>query len=263
MTNLDHLLHKHELYHKKPAILSALKHSIGMEKVKMDEEDIPIGSSKLGGLPDMPDSMEFPRYENGHLSLLGQFNLKEAKPYDKDQLLPENGILYLFYDVYEQPWGFEEEEGGFKLLYYDGEISQLKRRAYPETNEDYFPLDACKVSFNSLLTISEHPDNLSFAGEEEEERFWSFRQDLMQPEDEEGHIQPAHYMLGEPLNIQNNVFEDLYDKEGEPVLLLQIDSDEEDLGVMWGDSGILYFCMERKQLANKQFDQVAFTLQCF
>jgi uncharacterized protein YwqG len=101
---------------------------------------------------------------------------------------------------------------------------------------------------------------LIFEHEDEEENFWNFRQELMQPEDEEGNVVPTHYMLGEPFNVQNDVFEELYDNAKEPVLLFQIDSDEEDLDVMWGDSGLLYFCIEKEELLRKQFDKVTFTL---
>ncbi|MEK4027456.1 YwqG family protein [Pseudobacillus sp. FSL P4-0506] len=263
MQRIDHLLREHKLSHKKSAIMTSLRNSIGIEKKAIKEEEIPIGTSKLGGLPDMPDGMEFPSYENGYLWFIGQFNLKEAKPYDKDNLLPEKGILYLFYDAHEQPWGFEEDEGCYKVLYFDGDVCELKRRAFPGESEGDYSLDAYKIAFRNIYTISEHPENLPFEDENEEDRFWNFRQELMQPEDENGSIVPAHYMLGEPFNVQNDVFEELYDSSKHPVLLFQIDSDEQDLGVMWGDSGLLYFCIEKEELLAKQFDKVTFTLQCF
>lgn len=264
MDKFDQLLRKHDLYHKKSEIISSLKNSIHLKKVAVDEDDLNIGSSKLGGHPDMPDGMGFPRYEKGYLWFIGQFNLAEAKAYDKDNLLPDRGILYLFYDAYEQPWGFEDEDQGcYKVLFFDGDMSELKRRAYPVQNEDYYPLDAFKVHFENIFTISEEPENIELEDEDEEENFWNFRQELMQGEDDEGNIIPAHYMLGVPFNVQNDVFEELFDRPKEPVLLFQIDSDEEDLGVMWGDSGLLYFCMEKEDLLNKQFEKVRFTLQCF
>lgn len=61
MQHIDILLREHDLYHKKTAIISALKSSIKIEKTKIDADDIPVGSSKLGGLPDLPDEMEFPK----------------------------------------------------------------------------------------------------------------------------------------------------------------------------------------------------------
>jgi uncharacterized protein YwqG len=33
---------------------------------------------------------------NKNLWFLAQFNLQEVKPFDKDNLLPDSGILYLF-----------------------------------------------------------------------------------------------------------------------------------------------------------------------
>ena len=89
------------------------------------------------------------------------------------------------------------------------------------------------------------------------------RHELTQPSDDEGNYEPAHYMLGYPLSIQNDVFEEFNLNPEEAVLLLQIDSDEEDLKLLWGDSGIIYFCIDKISLVNKQFDKVQFTLQCF
>ena len=48
----------------------------------------------------------------------------------------------------------------------------------------------------------------------------------------------------------------------ELVLLFQMDSDE-DLNVMWGDLGIIYFCIDKEDLENKAFSNTKFTLQCY
>lgn len=264
LQNIELLLSEHDLQHRKGEIIASLKNSIKMELEKVDEANISIGASKLGGNPDLPDSIDFPKFNEGYLAFMGQINLAEVKSFDKDHLLPENGILYLFYDAFEQPWGFEgEDDGCFKILHFEGDLSELKRREYPVESEDFFPLPACKVHFKNMYTITDNLENLEFDSEDEEENFWNFRQDLMQPTDEEGNTIPAHYLLGEPNSIQNNVFEELYENNTEPILLFQIDSDEENLGVMWGDCGMLYFCIPKEQLHKKQFDKATFTLQCY
>ena len=51
-------------------------------------------------------------------------------------------------------------------------------------------------------------------------------------------------------------------KSRELALLFQMDSDD-DLNVMWGDSGIIYFCIDKKDLENKAFSNTKFTLQCY
>lgn len=45
-------------------------------------------------------------------------------------------------------------------------------------------------------------------------------------------------------------------------LLLQVDSNEEDCGMMWGDVGRLYFWIRKQDLENKKFDKSWFSLQC-
>ena len=132
-----------------------------------------------------------------------------------------------------------------------------------------------------------YPFRKKFSGielnEEELDNYFEFRGSIMQQvrrveSEEESSAHPMHYMFGEPFNIQNNVFEDIiyYDNEekidwdskeikqkrNEMVLLFQMDSDD-DLDVMWGDVGILYFCIDKHDLQNEQFDKAKFTLQCY
>ncbi|CAH2717328.1 hypothetical protein BACCIP111895_04520 [Neobacillus rhizosphaerae] len=282
MGNFDQLLEEFDLLHKKKEISQAMKSAIGIRAMQESEENIPIGTSKLGGLPDLPPHFEFPKYHHGYLSFLGQINLSEAKPFDVDHILPDQGILYFFYDIIEQPWGFEKEDNGsFKVLYFKGDLSELTRTDYPEPIDDYSPLKAFKVKFYQHQTVSEDPEGLEL-NEEESENFLEFRSQAMQPSKDD-HLLPAHYMLGEPLNIQNDVFEEMvyYSNENkygtngwqsnhreirarskELVLLFQMDSDD-DLDVMWGDAGILYFCIHKDDLKNKRFEKVGFILQCY
>ncbi|WHY79791.1 YwqG family protein [Neobacillus sp. WH10] len=283
MENLDLLLNEFELFNKKQEILLAIKPAIGIRRIEESEDNIPIGASKLGGSPDLPPHLEFPQYDNGFLTFLAQINLDEAKSFDVDNILPEKGVLYFFYDIIEQPWGFDKEDNGcFKILYFDGENSELTRSNYPEITDEYFPLQSFKMEFFQHHTLPEDPECLDL-DEEETDNYWDFRSQVMQPYDEHENAFPAHYMLGEPFNIQNDVFEEIIyygneDKYGpdgwkkneleisaksnELVLLFQIDSDD-DLDVMWGDAGMLYFCINKNDLQAKQFDKVEFILQCY
>ncbi|MGE8203798.1 YwqG family protein [Heyndrickxia sp. NPDC080065] len=282
MQNIDKFLEECNLVDKKEEILKAAASSIGIKKEKANEEDIPIGSSKFGGLPDLPPNFLFPKYDNGYLSFLAQLNLQEAKAFDKNNLLPQKGILFFFYDILEQPWGMgEEDKGCFKVLYYDGDVKELKRTPYPEETEDYFPLPSFKIMFKEFLSFPEELEGVEL-NEEEMENYYEFRDSVMQTSeiinnDEEMIVQPMHYMLGEPFNVQNNVFkeiiyyeneekidwpsEELNQKSNDLILLFQMDSDD-DLDVMWGDVGILYFCIDKHDLQNKKFDQTKFILQC-
>ena len=46
-------------------------------------------------------------------------------------------------------------------------------------------------------------------------------------------------------------------------LLFQIDSDEEQLGAMWGDVGRVYFWIRRQELKERDFSNVWLSLQCY
>jgi len=45
--------------------------------------------------------------------------------------------------------------------------------------------------------------------------------------------------------------------------LLQVDSEDEKTGMMWGDAGKLYFWIREDDLKNKRFDKSWFCLQCY
>jgi uncharacterized protein YwqG len=46
------------------------------------------------------------------------------------------------------------------------------------------------------------------------------------------------------------------------VLLLQVDSDEEELKVMWGDVGLIYFCIPKDALEQARFEETWLIFQC-
>ena len=47
------------------------------------------------------------------------------------------------------------------------------------------------------------------------------------------------------------------------LLLLQIDSNEDDAGMIWGDVGRIYFWIKKEDLMNKNFDKTWVIIQCF
>lgn len=119
----------------------------------------------------MPEGWEFPSYKENYLTFLVQINLTEVKEYDKDNLLPEQGMLYLFYEALEQPWGFEEDEGCFKVMYFEGDMEELVRKESPSIRAEFVAFPAFKLSFEYIVTLSEDPEDLDFSDENEEEDF--------------------------------------------------------------------------------------------
>ena len=62
-----------------------------------DDDTLPIGSSKIGGAPDL--ARPWPMQDGKPLYFLAQFNLQELTAYDEDGLLPGEGLLSFFLGI--------------------------------------------------------------------------------------------------------------------------------------------------------------------
>lgn len=121
---------------------------------QMPEEEIPVGASKRGGMPDLPPSIHYPtlsayrsivpmtgtvreEHAEAAMQLILQINLKEV--HDPLGRLPEEGMLYLFWSGEDCPlisnkWLTYEFQGEnretFRVIYYGG-LEQLERTPAP------------------------------------------------------------------------------------------------------------------------------------
>ena len=78
-------------------------------------EPLATCSSKIGGRPDVPQDFVWPYFEsenykkvvaNRPLSFMAQINLAEAAEFDKEGLLPKQGLLSFFLRVGNRTLGF-------------------------------------------------------------------------------------------------------------------------------------------------------------
>lgn len=237
-----------------------------------------VGGSKIGGLPDLPPEMPWPQYQGRPMSLIAQIDLAAAQPFDADRLLPSNGMLYLFYELEAQEWGYDPAHaGGFQLLYFAGDKQTLQRRPAPAGLQPDALLAESALEFATEAELPA-PDNHLLAAcplnDDEYEAWWDYEADLELP--------PSHKLLGHsepiqgPMELQCQlVSHGLYcgDASGyqDPRraeleagaadwrLLMQIDSDEQ---MMWGDCGRLYVWIRQQDLAAQHFERAWLILQC-
>jgi len=96
--------------------------------------EIPLGVSRLGGLPDLPPGAEWPRTPDGRpMSFLAQLNLAEAQGVRPETPLPPGGQLYFFYDAERQPAGYNEQDRGFwRVLTAQVPQADLRRAEPPD-----------------------------------------------------------------------------------------------------------------------------------
>ncbi len=275
-----------------------LRNTIRLYQKRTDEKDIAIGQTKIGGRPDLPQEISWITETNivetrekkflifsskkkeiitKPLSFIAQINLSETLPLDKESLLPKTGFLYFFYSAEQEAWGFDYKDNNkFKVIYWNGNVTELQRIDFPNDLPDYSRYKPCSVEIKSEISIPSYGHEIyNDFEDEEDDKFW-------EEVYEDGNL---NKLLGYSDNIQGEMelecelvtnglycgdpsgYNDPKAKELEPNaknwrLLLQIDSNEEN-EMMWGDSGRLYFWIRKDDLINKNFDKSWFSLQCF
>lgn len=163
--------------------------------------------------------------------------------------LPKTGMLY-FFTVGNY---FEEDvnpTGAGRVLYYDVPVEQLRRADELQTN-----YNQCAITFELTYKLPE----LFIEDEADSDRFLQLLEELI-PDNYDN-----HQMFGEPFSVQDEVlYETGQYMDIDPqqmTLLFQIDSDTKNCNMMWGDLGMLYFCIGNEDLKNRRFENSCCVLQ--
>ncbi len=78
-----------------------------------------------------------------------------------DDLQPNSGWLYFFYDRYTEPWGFDpEDRGSCRVVYADCDRSELTRAELPSDMESEHVAAPCRVEARLELTLTDYPEEL-------------------------------------------------------------------------------------------------------
>jgi len=254
--------------------------------------DFPVGSSKLGGLPDFPLGVQWPVYKDRPLALMAQLNMAEVAPHDVARVLPNSGMLYFFYDMVDQPWGYDPaNRDAWRVIYCAEGRSALTSTSLPHPAPNWYPLPVCRVEFCAELSLpacdSEDVRALAL-NEEEPDCYGRLVGDctvgdlLGFPPELDG----VHRLLGYPAELQGDIrweaqlaSNGIYLGNGlmdtnEPRIrkllpgiadwqvLFQMD-DDNDGGAGWfgGAGGKLYYSIRRDHLQVRNFDHVWVSFQ--
>lgn len=250
--------------------------------------------TKIGGKPDLPPDFEWSYYEgedfngvieNRPLSFIAQINCAEIKPYDKDDLLPDTGMLYFFYELGTMTWGYSpEDKGSARVFYYDGDLSLLKQTDFPETlNKDYI-IPEKTPEFVSVSDVPDSGEVYEFYDADFQDDDYDIYQELREREfSDDVRIKLLGYadMLQDIMQYECEYVSRGYDygngipdtseeekadikkKAEDWILLFQLDTIEtDDYELMFGDCGRIYFYIRKKDLAERNFDNVQLILQC-
>lgn len=252
---LERLIDELGLADRRDTILSVVRNSIRATVTDpfKDDSALPTGTSKIGGLPDLASGAAWPQWNSKALSFVAQINLVDIAPYDVDSLLPKHGLISFFYNGCQWIEGEPFEPGMWHVAYYDGSSSSLHRLSAPSDFGEYNGLySSCALAFSHEITLPPW------------ESFYGIKVLGFTYEHGQGDVfWEAHDARhGKSLRDHSvRPYDDLASGIADWLLLFQLDS-EDKAGMMWGDVGRLYYCIQRADLAAGAFHKAICTMQC-
>ena len=155
---------------------------------------LPATATRIGGVPAVPKDFEWPRHAHTRirdwlaslfrrvipglsarnpqrelpLAFLGQINLKDAAPYDKDGLLPKSGVLSFFL----APWAggyYSSDRGAARVYYFPDEAALTTVANFPDDLDDKCKFPELAPEFMNKTSM---PDCDEYAFLTNDERDW-------------------------------------------------------------------------------------------
>lgn len=280
---IKELIKQYDLDNYLDALLEQIKSEI---IIRLDKEGRgKIGSSRLGGYPDLPMGMDWPKGDwNRPLSFVAQINLEELRDIYIDINFPRYGILYFFAEYGNEDFGTKKSHSKkFRVIY----TNDPKNTSpfYPNSNQDrHFQIfKEYSVNFQTKHGLPSSSSDFIFNLFAEKHNDHN-RYELMVPRGENNH----HKMFGHPSVLQSDIeeiceaiyrgydydndllwrsfnYRDKYNQElvnsieseaKNWILLLQVDSDPR-LNINWsGNSGRIFYCIRRRDLEKGNFSHV-------
>lgn len=256
-----------------------VKPSIRLSTTAVEEASLKIGTSKLGGVPDLPPGMSWPQWKGVPQSFIAQIRLEDVQPYDIDKVLPARGMLWFFYDAAQETYGEDPvDQGGWFVFFKDDSLAGLQRVSVPATLPAESRFKACSIHFARELTLPQQPEleipHFDWTDDEQDH----YEQLLSSFPDPADHAAIHHRLLGNSDTLQDDMrlqcqltthgVVDMDDPRVDELskgamdwqLLLQVDSDEH-AGMRWANNGMLYYWIKREDLQARQFAHTWLVLQ--
>jgi len=252
-----------------------------------DDRLIPVGSSKLGGRPDLADPGIWPMTKAGRpLIFRAQVNLAELSGFEIGRELPKNGLLSFFYETdYDEgnlvgfAIGCNRDESDRWRVLYQPNIVELIRIEFPYSLPEYVHGSPAKLIPRRVLTMADETSSKIQRLELDPDEKWKFVEtSLSSP-----YNKPSRYrarLLGNPEVIQNDIFSffhavasrldpsspenfgpEISEGAEEWRLLFQLNAWYETDAADFRGEGTIYFGIRRTELENLDFNRVMLVWQ--
>jgi uncharacterized protein YwqG len=236
-------------------------------------------STRLGGSPELPSSIAWPRDDDDPLSFVAQVNLADVAPYEAEGLLPRDGLLSFFYAaVKQEAWGFDPADHGSAAVLYVPATAETHTREPPTdlSHEGVFRPVSLQPQAETTFAPWESYDVETLGMTRDEgfayagichERDDVIHRLLGHPDPVQGDMQVECQLVtnglycGDSTGYQDPRAADLRAGAAEWRLLLQIDSQDE-AEMMWGDVGRIYYWITHADLVARDWALSWLILQC-
>src|SRR5688572_17875775 len=130
-----------------PRDVAALLSGLTAPAVRFVQAD--DGASYLGGEVALPTALDWPSKGGKPLTLLASLDLGEINAAVRIEWLPSSGRLLFFYDVDEQPWGFDPKDRGSWAVLFVPDSQAAATGTTPGTA----PLERKPIKFARLESV--------------------------------------------------------------------------------------------------------------
>jgi uncharacterized protein YwqG len=254
--------------------------SIRLCGTPVDESALASGTSRLGGAPDLAPGTKWPTWKGLPHSFIAQIRLSDVRASDVDGLLPAAGMLWFFYDARQDTYGDDPaDRGGWRVIYAaDEDPGTLQHAPAPPGLPLASRFHTASLDFESEMTFSLNPEvdipNFDWT-DAEQQAYETLLSTLSPPEDR---ASPHHHLLGNAASIQDDMrlqcqliahgitgmddprADELARGALDWLMLLQVDTDEQ-IGMRWASTGMLYYWIKRPDLQAQRFEDTWLVLQ--
>lgn len=122
--------------------------------------DDSVGANRLGGLPDLPPSVPWPRHRGQPLAFVAQFRLPALHALQEGLALPREGLLSFFvWDVFDGEKDDYLEVGQVLHLPDDALVRSALPADYTKPREGRAPFRGCAIELGAAIAVppSSHP----------------------------------------------------------------------------------------------------------
>lgn len=240
--------------------------------------------ARIGGAPDLAADIAWPRTADRPLAFIIQLDCATLRRAGAPDWLPDNGMLFFFYDLVDAPWGFDPADRGSWTIVHDPRGAATSPRDPPQAEDD----ESNDLPVPSHFAFHAAP---SFPGpglfdldcnEDDEEELDEAIDAMRRAPFDDG---PRHQIAGYPHTIQGDDMErqcqlasnGIYCGDAKPLgpkgeallagtdawrLLLQLDSDDES-NLCWCDCGRLYVWIREEDARAGRWDKSWTILQSY